>query len=272
MRTVAPGYELDKALCCGATTFTAVGQVLTYDYLVRNIGSVDIFNVAVSDNKIGAVTCSPTILPKTLSGDTAATATCSATYVVTQADFDARALTNLAVATCRPAFGVLGVLTDTVTLTGPALTPAVTLTKAANPTSFSTVGQVITYGFTIANTGNATLTNVVVTDPKIPALSCTIASNKPINVVNTVNTASCSGTYTVTQADIDAFAINGTQLANTATVNARTPNGTTVSNTATRSIAGRVAAPATADHHRCADWWGDLWLPARPSPAQQPTP
>ena len=150
----------------------------------------------------------------------------------------------MAIATDRPAFGVLGVLTDTVTLTGPALTPAMTLPMTANPTSFSIVGQVITYGFTIANTGNAPLTNVVVTDPKIPALSCTIASIKPINVANTVNTASCSGTYAVTQADIDAFAINGTQLANTATVNARAPNGTTVSNTATRSIAGPVAAPA----------------------------
>ena len=244
LRTIAPGYELDKTVRGGATTFTAVGQVLTYDYLVRNIGSVDITNVAVSDNKIGIVTCSPTTLPKTLSGGTAATATCTATYVVTQADFDARTLTNIATATGRPAYGVLGALTDTVTLTGPALAPSVTLTKTANPTSFSTVGQVITYGFTITNTGNTTLTNVVVTDPKIPTLSCTIASITPINAVNTVNTASCSGTYTVTQADIDGFAINGTQLANTATVNARVPGGTTVSTTANRAINGPVAAPA----------------------------
>lgn len=244
LRTIAPGYELDKVLRGGATTFAAVGQVLTYDYLVRNIGSVDISNVAVSDNKIGTVICSPTTLPKTLAGGTAATATCSATYVVTQADFDARSLTNVAVATGKPAFGVLGALTDTVILTGPALAPAVTLTKTANPTAFSTVGQVITYSFTITNTGNATLTNVVVTDPKLPALSCTIASVAPISTVNTVNTATCSGAYTVTQADIDAFAINGTQLANTATVNARAPNGTTVSATANRSIAGPVAAPA----------------------------
>ena len=244
LRTIAPGYELEKTVRGGATTFTAVGQVITYDYLVRNIGSVDITNVAVNDNRIGPVICSPTTLPRTASGGTAATALCSATYVVTQADFDARTLTNIANATGRPAYGVLGVLTDSVTLTGPPLSPAVTLAKTATPTAFSTVGQVITYGFTITNTGNATLTNVVVTDPKIPALSCTIASIRPINPGNTVNTAACSGTYTVTQADIDAFAINGTQLANTATVNARAPNGTTVSATANRAINGPVAAPA----------------------------
>ena len=244
LRTIAPGYELDKTVRGGATTFTAVGQVITYDYLVRNIGSVDISNVAVSDNRIGAVTCSPTTLPKTAAGGTAATAICSATYTVTQADFDARTLTNIASATGRPSFGVLGVLTDTVTLTGPALAPAMTLAKTATPSSFSTVGQVITYGFTITNTGNATLSNVVVTDPKIPTLSCTIAAIAPLSAQNTVNTASCSGTYTVTQADIDAFAISGTPLANTATVNSRAPNGAAVSATANRSINGPVAAPA----------------------------
>lgn len=122
--------------------------------------------------------------------------------------------------------------------------PAITLAKTALPTSFSTVAQVISYGFTITNIGNATLTNVVVTDPKIPALSCTIASISPLNPGNTVNTATCSGTYVVTQADIDAFAIIGTPLANLATVNARAPNGTSVSNTGARSISGPVAAPA----------------------------
>ncbi len=244
LRTIAPGYELEKTVRGGATTFTAVGQVITYDYLVRNIGSVDITNVAVNDNRIGAVSCSPTTLPKTASGGTAATALCSATYIVTQADFDARTLTNIATATGRPQFGVLGALQDSVTLTGPALAPAITLAKAASPTAFSTVGQVITYTFTIRNTGNATLTNAIVTDPRIPALACNIASIAPLSASNTVNSATCTGTYTVTQADIDGFAINGTPLANTASVTARAPNGVNVTAPASRSINGPAAAPA----------------------------
>ena len=223
IETVAPGYELVKTVDGGATTFAQVGEIITYNYTVSNIGSVDIENISVVDDRIGAVACTPTTLLRTTSGATSPnTALCSATYTVTQEDVDAGELTNIAQASGDPEFGTLGPLTDTVTLTGPALTPSMTLDKVATPTTFSTVGETITYNFTVTNTGNATLSDVEVTDPRIPSLSCSTAALLP--ALAGTNVLTCSGTYQVTQDDIDNFINSGQTLDNTATVTANDPN------------------------------------------------
>jgi hypothetical protein len=60
------------------------------------------------------------------------------------------------------------------------------------------VGDVITYTFAVTNTGNTTLTNVVVTDPMI---GLTITG--PIATLAVGASSSVKGTYTH-QADIDA--------------------------------------------------------------------
>lgn len=241
LRTIAPGYELEKTARGGITSYTTAGEILTYDYVVRNIGSVDISNISVVDDKIGAVSCSPTSLPKTLSGGTAAEATCSATYEVTQEDIEAGTLTNIAEANGDPEFGSLGTLTDTVTLTGPTLVPGVSLDKTANPAAFTAANQNINYTFTITNTGNVTLNTINVTDPLIPALSCSVATLSP---VTPNNVATCSGTYTTTQDDVDDFALNGTPLTNTAALTGTAANGAPVTANASESIDGPVAAPA----------------------------
>lgn len=247
IRTVAPGYELDKILVGGATGFVEAGQVLTYEYEVRNIGSVDIDNITVSDDKIPNVICPAppnNSLEQTETGSGQPNAlTCTGTYVVTQADVDAGTLTNVAVANGDPEFGELGALQDSVTLDGPVQTNAVTITKEADTVSFSTVGETITYTFTVANTGNTTLRNLSVSDPLIPGLSCAFPQIEPLSAANTTNTATCSGTYRVLQSDVDAFALNGTALTNTATVAGTAPDGGTVSNSASEDLSGPVAAP-----------------------------
>lgn len=246
LRTIAPGVEFDKTRTGGSSTFTAAGQVIQYDYVVRNIGSVALSNVAVTDDKIANVTCSPTNLPKTNKGAdpaTLATANCTGFYTVTQADVDRGTLTNIASSTATPAYGTLGRLTDTVTLTGPTQNSAISLAKSASPTSFAAANQTITYTFTAANTGNTTLTNVVVTDPKIPGLSCSLGTLLPLTVNNTQNSASCTGTYVTKQSDVDAFAINSQPLANTATARGTDPRNTQITNTATANINGPAALP-----------------------------
>ncbi|MDU8913912.1 hypothetical protein RXV88_21900, partial [Aestuariicoccus sp. MJ-SS9] len=86
----------------------------------------------------------------------------------------------------------------------------------------ATPGDVITYGFTVENTGNVTLTNVTLSDPGVSVLGGPIASLAPGAVDSTTFTA----TYAITQADIDA----GNYL-NTAEVSGTTPAGGTVSDT-----------------------------------------
>lgn len=141
-----------------------------------------------------------------------------------------------------PQYGVLGTLSDSVTLTGPTFNNGIALTKVASPQTFTALNQPITYNFTVTNTGNTTLTNVVVTDPKLPALSCTVASLKPLSASNTINTATCSATYLVTQADIDN-ADAGQTLNNTAKVTARDPKNLALSATVLETITGPNVAP-----------------------------
>lgn len=251
LQTIAPGYTLDKTAHSGSvagpeiTTFSAVGDIVYFKYIVTNIGSVPISNLSVVDDKVLPITCDKTTIVAVLPGAAAADfATCSGTYVITQADLDAQSVTNIASATGTPEYGVLGTLEDTVTLTGPALASSITLDKVATPDPFGALNSTVTYNFTITNDGNATLSNVVVSDPKISGLSCSFTEILPLSTENTNNIETCSGTYTVTQADIDAFASAGTQLTNTASVISDDPDGAVVTDTANAAINGQLAAPA----------------------------
>jgi large repetitive protein len=231
--TVAPGYELTKATNpAGITTYATVGQVINYRYVISNIGSVPISNLTLQDDKIGTVTCSPTTLADVNFGQTPNQSVCTASYTITQDDIDNGSVTNIAVAQGVPAFGTLGTRSAAVTITGPQLRPSVTLDKATTATAFGNAGTTVPYTFVVRNTGNTTLTNVVVTDPRLPGLSCTVARLAP-NATN-----NCSATYTVTQANVDAWATGNTPLSNTATVNARAPAGAIPAVTDTVSLPG----------------------------------
>ncbi|MFZ4595026.1 MAG: beta strand repeat-containing protein, partial [Verrucomicrobiaceae bacterium] len=84
------------------------------------------------------------------------------------------------------------------------------------------VGDTISYAFTVTNTGNVTLTNVVVTDPKATVVGGPIGSLAPGASNNSTFTAS----YTLTQADVDS----GT-FTNTATVTGKDPSNADVTDT-----------------------------------------
>ena len=83
--------------------------------------------------------------------------TCTATYTTTQADVDAGGITNTGTATGTPPTGPEGDR-HRRTLTVPAgQTPAITLVKSADITSFSAAGHPVTYSYLVTNTGNVTL-------------------------------------------------------------------------------------------------------------------
>ena len=86
-------------------------------------------------------------------------------------------------------------------------TPHLSLTKAAVPTSYSQVGQVINYTLVATNDGNATLTGVGISDPMLASLSCTPAQPATLAPGEAL---SCTGSHTVTQADVDAGALSNT--------------------------------------------------------------
>ena len=164
--TVAPGYTLIKA--ADKTDFTAVGQLIEYTYTVTNIGSVPIGQLSIVDDKIptSGITCDgyKVRILDTDPGGTPDFTICRGTYTVTQADFDNGKVTNSASANGVPDFGILGVLTDRVTVNGPTQNPDISLAKTTTLSEFGAVNTSVPYTFTVKNEGDATLTSIVVTD------------------------------------------------------------------------------------------------------------
>jgi uncharacterized repeat protein (TIGR01451 family) len=223
---VAPGATIKKT--ASTSTFAAVGDIVNYNYVLTNIGSVWINPLTVIDNKIPSITCgapspAPVLLPAAAGQvDPGSVVNCTAAYTITQADLDAGKVTNIATVSGTPQYGALGPVDDTVTVTGPTRTPAIALTKAAGVTIVDSngngkvdAGDRITYALTVTNTGNVTLTAVAVSDPGSTIVGSPLASLAP-GVANTTITAS----HILTQAEVDAGVFN-----NQASVTATPPAG-----------------------------------------------
>ena len=96
--------------------------------------------------------------------------------------------------------------TDDETVTLPQ-NPDIEIIKSSNPTTYSVVGQVITYTFTATNTGNVTLYGVAIEDP-LPGLSpLTCVPPQPTTLAPGAQLA-CTATLVITQAHLDAGKVN----------------------------------------------------------------
>jgi gliding motility-associated-like protein/uncharacterized repeat protein (TIGR01451 family) len=83
--------------------------------------------------------------------------------------------------------------------------PSVTITKSAEPQTYSFEGQEITYTITVTNNGNATLTDVVVTDP-LTGLNFTIETILP------GETLTFTETYIITYNDLFEGSVENTAI------------------------------------------------------------
>jgi uncharacterized repeat protein (TIGR01451 family) len=176
------------------TTFSNVGDVLHYSYLVTNTGNQALSGISVTDNNIDTppgVDCSG---QTTLA--VGAHMTCTATHTVTQADLDACVVKNTVTVTSTQGAGD----TDDLTING-TCTKALSITKVATESGFSKVGDVIHYTIVATNSGNVTLHNVVVTDSEVSNLSCDTTMPADLAPGASIN---CTASHTITQADIDA--------------------------------------------------------------------
>lgn len=234
--TVAPGYTLEKT--SSTPTFLTVGETIAFEYLVTNIGSVPIRQLSIDDDKIDTVTCraGKTTILDTDPGGTPDFVICDGTYVITQEDFDAGQVTNVAQALGVPDFGELGALTDTVTVTGPAATPLLFVEKTSTLSNFGNAGTTVPYSFLIRNDGDVTLSNFTVSDSLIPSLTCNVPDLAPDD------SFTCTGNYTVLQSDVDDFIASGANtLDNTVEVQADTPLDGRLTETDTLALPGPAA-------------------------------
>ena len=218
--------------------FQQAGDQINFTLSLANNGNVVLTGVTITDPLLGALGCrnaaGPTTLPVTLNpGDVLM---CTGSYTVTSANITAGSVTD------NPSAAGTGPNHSTVTAANTATIPLatsngsggfnytpishVTLTKVAgNPTTqvpsvpilpsgtsdassgpaiptltFAKVGDVLNYTLTALNDGTTTLNNVTITDPTLTNFSC---SGSPASLAPG-QSLTCTGTYTVTQADVNA--------------------------------------------------------------------
>lgn len=220
---------------------TNVGDKIEYTFAVKNTGNTILTNIRITDNNV-IVTGGP--LASLGVGQEDFT-TFKATHTVTQANIDAGVVYNLATITGTSPSGpdISDTSTDPTpcitcpvnpacpdcTVTPLAQNPDISITKEgifvdSNNDGKTNVGDKIEYTFVVTNTGNTTLTNVVITDPKATITGGPIA----VLAVGTTDSVTFTGTYTIVQTDIDAG-----QVYNLATVTAKDPNNADVTATST---------------------------------------
>lgn len=163
----------------------SLGSTIQWTYLVTNTGTLQLTDVSVTDSREVAVTCPKTVL------EPGESMTCTATGIAEACQYS-----NTAIVEGHPAKG------ETVTARDDSFyfgqhNAAITIDKKTNgedspqPPGLSiNVGSAVQWTFAVTNTGDVSLTEVVVTDDRASAVTCpksTLASGESM-------TCSASGT------------------------------------------------------------------------------
>ncbi|NJK71486.1 MAG: tandem-95 repeat protein [Thermales bacterium] len=206
-----------------------IGDTIDYQITVENDGNVVVSNIIITDTKLGGDITSNCVFPiDSATGlNPGEIATCMVSYTLTQDDINTGYVENTAIAAGEDPFG--DPVTDTSdagdesvetpdglggTNSDPAddptvetvpQNPEIRLEKTAvfndeNGDGVSQVGETITYQFLVENTGNVNLTNVQVNDPLITVNGGSIS----VLVPGAIDDTTFSGTYSITQIDINA--------------------------------------------------------------------
>ncbi len=213
--TAATNPRLILTKSADPRTVAAVGVRITYTFTVLNAGNVTIRNVAIADTlappaapQLAPITCLATTLAP------GAATTCTATYVIKQADLNSGSVNNSATANGTDPTGTPVVSPTSTATVAAATAAALQLTKTASPISVSAPGQTVTYTFAVTNTGNVTVRSISITDTLRPPAGPTPS---PITCAATSldsgDSTTCTATYRVTQADVDFGSIANTAVA-----------------------------------------------------------
>jgi hypothetical protein len=198
-----PALTLVKSASTTPANYDHIGQVISYSYLVTNSGNVRRLGpVTVSDDKAANELCPAVTTVGNLDSylDPLESITCTASYTITQTDLNAGSVTNVASASAG------GTTSPTATKTvNASQSQHLSLTKVATEASFSAAGVTLHYTLAATNDGNVTLTNVIITDVKLGALTC----SQPATLAP-LATLTCTDTYLTTLADMNFGRVDNT--------------------------------------------------------------
>ena len=237
IRTVAvssvdtlPQINLEKVVDQTTTQPAAywAGATVPYNFVVTNTGDTVLTGVGVTDDPSDdppGISCPSTTLAP--AGTAGSSMTCKGQHTITPAEAASPTFTNTATVTGQECTGLPTcapngtIVTDTSDETvniantnGISIVKSATIDSAAAPPAVAKLGDKVVYSYTVTNTGNTPLTNVMVADSKVGAPPCgstTLAAG---------GHTTCTASYTVTQADIDAGSVF-----NSATAGATSPSG-----------------------------------------------
>ncbi|CAM1359287.1 DUF7507 domain-containing protein [Tenacibaculum xiamenense] len=249
--------------------YEEAGDVLTYELVVTNTGTVTLTNIEVTDP--GATITSGNPIASLEPG---ASATVFASYTLTESDIASGTYSNSATATGDSPSGTDDVtvgsdagtdedgnpISDPLNVDGPDAdtdptndatdinldsgsgnNSSMTLIKSVTSIGPYDVGSMITYELVVTNTGQTTLSNIEVTD-----LGATITSGNPIASLAPGESATVTAQYAVTQLNLD----NGS-YSNIATATGDSPDGTddvsVTSDAGTDEFGNTITDPLTVD-------------------------
>ncbi|WP_454557406.1 DUF7507 domain-containing protein, partial [Neolewinella lacunae] len=241
--TVTPLPQMPGIALIKTSSYDALTGVITYTYTATNTGNVTLDDITVTEQTIDFTGTGTLPVPTYVSGGAdldgegdaldlapGAGMVFSATYTVTQADLDAGRVTNQALVTGTDPNDLPVTdesdddnnMEDEPTETPIQQTPDLGLIKTS---SYNAVTRVITYTYTVTNTGNVTLDDITVTEQ---AIDFTGTGTLPVPTYvsggadldgegDALDLAPGAGmvfsaTYTVTQADIDAGSVTNQAL------------------------------------------------------------
>jgi uncharacterized repeat protein (TIGR01451 family) len=224
----APSFTVVKVQSAGPNPVAALPATLTYTITVDNTGNRTLTAPAISDSLMQGgnsltLATGPTLTAGDTDSDNALDTTESwiytATYAVTQANLDDGGnLVNTATFDSA----------ETAPVASPAVTtpvsqlPGLTIVKTADTAGPVAINDVITYTYTVANTGNVTIAGVTVSDvhnghgsPPVPGGEAILNDQAPLgdstdaavngswDALAPGDSVTFASTYTVTQTDVD---------------------------------------------------------------------
>jgi uncharacterized repeat protein (TIGR01451 family) len=182
-----------------------VGDVITYTYTLTNSGNVTLSGPFTIEDDKATVTVTQPADGMLSPGEST---TGAASYTITQADLDAGSVMNTAMG--HGFFGETPVDSNEDDETVASVPrPALTLVKSASPATYDSVGDVITYTYTLTNSGNVTLSGpFTIEDDR-----ATVTVTQPADgMLSPGESTAGAASYTITQADLDAGSVMNTAM------------------------------------------------------------
>lgn len=188
----------------------AVGNGVTWSYIVTNNGYTDLTAIAVTDDVLGTISCPKTSLVVGESMTCTATGTATANQYANIGSVTATDPSSGSVSDSDPSHyfgGVSNIDIEYLTKSGPGVNDYADANGPSGPIILT--GETVTWKYEVTNIGNVALQNIVVTDAVLGSITCpstslAVGASMTCTATGTAtayqysNTASVTGDYSGT--------------------------------------------------------------------------